>query len=611
LFDQRYEQLHARWAKLFGTEDFRWREGLSGSERAALSYQRLRIVNESLDSPEALVGDIALLTSLHEWASPVDTGLTTVASVHYNLFLGSVLEHDDPGARDLADVLAMRRTGTFLCTELAHGNSAVQMETTAVHDPETGGFVLHTPNAGAQKFMPNTSLTGGPKTAVVAARLIVGGRDEGVFLFLVPLSDERGLCEGVRVRRLPEKAGPAIDHCLTSFDQVRLGREAMLQGDHGRFTADGRFTSQVGNRRLRFLRSIARVTTGKLCMSAASLGGARSALALATRYGHNRYTAALAPGRQVPVEAYRAHHARLLEATATLYAGTLWHRVVVERWANHDTADLEECERLAAVAKGWITWQVRDVVAECRERCGALGMFRLNGIADHPAANEGTITAEGDNLVVWSKAAGEMIIGYTPPPQSDLLPHQRALRDPAFLQDLLQDTERIWLQRGRAQLREGPNHDPLGRWNGATTAALEVVGAYARSQAAQALHTAATRAQDPEAGRLLGLLHRLFALRHISAHSGDLLAAERMTGEQVTSLPGEIDATLDALAPHMLTLTDAFAIPEATLRSFPIAQDDYISAFEEHLPGASPADFPKILRAASNTRPSRSFCFGL
>lgn len=115
----------------------------------------------------------------------MDGGLCTVASIHYNLFLGSLLDHDVEG-RDLSAFTSMKRTGTFLCTELEHGNDVASMETTAVLDRTTNGFVLNTPTPGARKFMPNTSTIGGPKSAVVAARLVIDGRDQGVFLFLTP-----------------------------------------------------------------------------------------------------------------------------------------------------------------------------------------------------------------------------------------------------------------------------------------------------------------------------------------------------------------------------------------------------------------------------------------
>ncbi|MEU6656964.1 hypothetical protein ABZ904_48640 [Streptomyces sp. NPDC046900] len=223
------------------------------------------------------------------------------------------MDHDQAG-RDLTAFTSLRHTGTFLCTELEHGNDVASMETVAVLDRASGGFHLHTPTPGAQKFMPNTSRTGGPKTAVVAARLIVDGEDQSVFLFLTPLSDHTGQLPGVTVRRLRERTGTPVDHALTSFDHKWLPREALLQSDHGRLDRDGTLTGNLGNKRKRLLRSINRVTMGKLCMSAGTLGMARAALTIAVRYSHSRLIAGPRAGERIPVAAHRSHHGRLLTA---------------------------------------------------------------------------------------------------------------------------------------------------------------------------------------------------------------------------------------------------------------------------------------------------------
>ncbi|MFB7663626.1 acyl-CoA dehydrogenase [Kitasatospora sp. NPDC056138] len=571
LFADRFDRTHASWRKLFSTEPFRFQEGLAPHERAALSYRRLHLVNETLDSAEELASDVERLTALHEWAAPVDGGLTTVAGIHYNLFLGSLLDHDPLRQRDLTDFTAMRRTGVFLCTEAGHGNSAAQLETTATLDRATGGFVLHTPTPGARKFMPNTSSTGGPKTGVVAARLIADGRDQGVFLFLTPLSDENGPLPGVRISRLPQTATSPVDHCLTSFDQVRLPHDALLQSDHGRLAPDGTFTSTIGSRRKRFLRSIGRVTTGKLCMSASSLGVARHATALAVRYAHTRHTSGVTAKGSVPLFAHRSHHGRLLDALATTYAATLLHRTAVRSWSQAGATDREESERLVAVAKAWITWRAREVLTECRERCGAQGLFLLNGIAGQVAANEGAITAEGDNLVISVKAAGEMLLGHhTPEPADGTTPEDRELTDPAFRQDLLAHVERTWHRRARTRLRAADTRDPLGRWNAAVTPALELVEAHANRLAADALLAAADRTDHPGARSLLHALHQLFALRRIATHSGDLLAEGHLTVRHIGQLPDATESAVAALVPHALTLTDAFAVPEEVLQDRPI-----------------------------------------
>ncbi|MFJ9681366.1 acyl-CoA dehydrogenase [Streptomyces sp. NPDC101194] len=578
LFGGQLEQFHEPWRKLFSTEPFRFREGLSPDERAALSYERLHLINDALDSPEDLVVDVERLAALHEWVGPVDAGLGTVASIHYNLFLGSLLDHTAGPDRDLREFAELRRTGTFLCTEAGHGNSAAQLETTATYERATGEFVLNTPHAAARKFMPNTSPTGGPKTAVVAARLIVDGKDQGVFLFLTPLSDDAGLpMPGVEIRRLPQTATAPVDHCVTSFDHVRLPQDALLQSDHGHLTPEGVFTSSIGSPRKRFLRSIGRVTTGKLCMSGYSLGVTRHALAVAVRHAHTRQTSGVSARGSVPLFAHRSHHAPLIDAIATTYAATLLHRAAVRQWAQATESERENGERFAAIAKGWITWRARAVMTECRERCGAQGLFLANGIAGQLAANEGTITAEGDNLVIWVKAAGEMLLGhFTPKASHDAPPEDRELDDPVFLQDLLADIEGIWHQRARTRLRSGKAGDPLNRWNTTVTPALELVDAFAHRQAAQALLDAAVQADDPEAERQLLLLHRLFTLRRVAAHSGDLLAEGHLTSAQVRQLPDAAESVVEELAPRAMTLTNGFAVVDEVLLDHPINRPEGI-----------------------------------
>ncbi|MFD4032221.1 acyl-CoA dehydrogenase [Streptomyces sp. NPDC058637] len=570
LFADRLESTHERWRKLFSSAPFRFQEGLTHQERIALSYERLRLVNAAVDGPQDLVTDPVALTALHEWAGIVDPGMATVASIHYNLFLGSLLDHDRAG-RDLSEYVRGDRIGTFLCTELAHGNDAAQMETTATLDRASGGFVLHTPTPGAAKYMPNTGPTGGAKSAVVAARLIIDGEDKGVFLFLTPLSDEEGHpLPGVEVSPLPQAASSPVDHCATVFDGVRLPLDALLQGDHGRLGPDGAFSSSLGSPRKRFLRSIGRVTAGKLCMSAYSLGVTRHALAVAMRHAHSRVTSGMTSGQKVPLIAHRSHHAPLLDAVATTYAATLLHRSVVREWTWAEDTDREANERLTAVTKGWITWQARAVMTECRERCGAQGLLLANGIAGQLAANEGTITAEGDNKVIWVKAAGEMLLGgFSPKPPSEIGPEHRALTDPEHLQDLMADLERIWHARARKRLRERAA-SPMARWNAAVTPALRLVDSHVHRLAGEALLTAVGQAASPQARDLLGDLHSLFALRQVAAHSGDLLAEGRLTAAQVQELPDVVETVVAALEPHALTLTDAFAVPDALLDTYPM-----------------------------------------
>lgn len=570
LFAGHLDTTHERWRRLFSSAPFRFEEGLTHRERIDLSYDRLRLVNETIEAPQVLASDPVELTAIHEWAGVVDPGMATIVSIHYNLFFGSLVDHEAAG-RDLGEYVRADRIGTFLCTEVAHGNDAVHMETTATFDRAARGFVLNTPTAGAAKFMPNTGPAGGAKGAVVAARLIVDGTDHGVFLFLTPLSDSDGSpLPGVEVRPLPQTASSPVDHCATTFHGARLPFSALLQGDQGRLTPDGEFASALGSPRRRFLQSIGRVTMGKLCMTAHSLGVMRHALDVAMRYAHTRVTSGMTNGQRVPLIAHRGHHTPLLDAVATTYAATLLQRSVVRQWDRAAGEDREAYERLTAISKAWITWRAREVMTECRERCGAQGLIQANGIALQLASIEGTITAEGDNAVILQKAGGEMLLGGVDlKPESEIAPADRELTDPQFLQDLLADIERISHARAKARLRQRAS-SPLARWNATVTPAVALADAHVHRLAAESLLTAAGQVPSGLPADLLRGLHALFTLRRVAAHSGDLLARRRLTADQVEHLPDAVDAVLGFLEPHALTLTRAFGVSETLLETHPM-----------------------------------------
>ncbi|MFD9504241.1 acyl-CoA dehydrogenase [Streptomyces sp. NPDC060035] len=592
-----FRREHGFWQRLISTEPFRRPGGGTPDERLRLAYDRLRILNRSLDSGARLAADPRALAALHEWLGPVDPALTTVAGIHYSLFLGSLLDHDAGTDRDLSDYLGMRRIGTFLCTEVVHGNDAASLETTAAYDRERDGFVLHTPHAGAQKFMPNTSPAGGPKTGLVAARLLVDGTEHGVRLFLVPLTDDAQALPGVRIRRLPARMGSPVDHCLTSFDRLFVGRDALL-GDRRGIGGDCVLSSTPADRRRRFLTSIGRVTPGRISMSASAVGSARATLAVAVRYGGHRLISGARGTGRIPVSAHRTHHGPLASAMATVFAMSLLHRRALDRWERCTDEDRAEAERLVAVAKGWITWKSRAVIVECRERCGAQALLENNGMTELVTGVEGAITAEGDNLAVHAKAAADMLFAAGPAP-GDTSPDRAGntsadgagntpvdrtpgeLADPRFLGRLLAAVEEIWFTRARKGALRAPHGDALARWNAASGAALRGVEAHAYRQAAEGYAEALATLPEGAARERLAELERLFALEWVARNSGDLLVAGLLTAEQVDELPEATEELIAAVAAHAPELVESFALPGELLADWPIAGPDYADAYDD------------------------------
>jgi acyl-CoA oxidase len=430
---------------------------------------------------------------------------------------------------------------------LAFGNNAVALETEAVHDSATGDFVLNTPSPRARKFMPNaTPLDGLPKIGVVLARLKMSGVDHGVFPFVVRLSDHEGPLRGVHVTALPGKPGLVLDNAITSFDHVRVPRRNVL---------NAHVSGRAYGRRARFLRFVDALATGRIGLTASVLACARASLYIAIRYSHQRLT--FAPGQaDVPIITYRSQQRALFQGLAGVYAMTCLLNGVKRRFArdqeNGDRVDLSD---LIAVAKAVASWTATEVIHVCRERCGAQGMFSANRIADYVAVAQGVVAAEGDNLVILSTAAANLL-GRPPngrEPVESPAPAGRDLRDPEFLTHLLDCRVDVACRRhGRELGRRIAHGDSRFRAD---------IGMAAGSGARQAL----------------GLLATLYGLGEGAKRSGWLLAEGALTATQVTRLPELFDEVCAELAPHACLLADGFGITNDVLRS--AIADDYLGYY--------------------------------
>jgi len=76
-------------------------------------------------------------------------------------------------------------------------------------------------------------------------------------------------------------------------------------------------------------------------------------------------------------------------------------------------------------------------------------------------------------------------------------------------------------------------------------------------------------------------LCRLFLQQQLKPHTGDLLAAGHITSGWVHHLPDATEQSITALAPHLLTLVEAFQLPDAYLASVPIANPGYQDADDD------------------------------
>ena len=465
---------------------------------------------------DGLLEDLPKLLELHRIATVHDAALVSMLSIHINLCMGTIkkLSERSPYVENLYTQLRDGRAiGVYLATELGYGNNLFSLETTALYQPATQTFLLNSPSGAAYKFMPNTTTGPLPKIAVVMARLVSEGRDHGVMPFVLPLDDGTATRPGVTVTPLGHKPGYHLDNAITSFRDVELPFEALLQEGIAHFSRSGAFDALNNSRNKRFLLSVERVQAGKICMAATSIAATKAALWINYSYARQRHSFAARGSR--PLTA----HATYRNPLACDIAATL----VYETWLDHFVADIgsNAMARLQskqlnelALLKASSTWNNQDVLVRSRERCGAQGLFSANRIVDFYLGNNGAITAEGDNLVITLKAAQFFQSSGNEPEHLALLPYpldqqiQHLLTGIAALKQRLRQNRHMYSQTEDLLL--------LGRWLGVRMAVLRCYEHMQRSD----LHLALL-----ETYLLTQLEHNAASLASVEAASSEQIKA--------------------------------------------------------------------------------------
>jgi acyl-CoA oxidase len=561
---------------------FQRRDDLRTSEACALAYRRVRHLRDRLDlDAGTLMRDFDRLLALHEWVALVDGTAMTVLTIHYNLCMGTILNHGEgrPELRPLLSELdSMESIGVFLATELAYGNNVQALETEAVYDHATREFVIHTPRPEAQKFMPNTGADGVPKLGVVLARLKVGGRSVGVFPFIVRIRTARALCPGVRVAPLGDKPDYALDNAITFFDRVRIPFHYWLSGDESQIDEQGKFSSRIVSGGRRFLSAMERVQTGKLCIAAGGLGLLKSALDLTLRYALQRRT--FGPGRRdVSVLQYRTYQRALFEGVAgALAAVFVLQRAALEHASSEPLAP--QTLRLLAIAKVFVSSRAIEVITHCRERLGAQGLFSANRVVSYWIHTNGVVTAEGDNEILLVRMAREMIVGsdYELPDALDP-EHAPLLESPDYLLSLLRERERNLVLELRRAMREGGKEGTMfDAWNELVSEAVELATLHVRRTALESFNDYLDRVTDAQARDVLNRLFRLLCLKEVAENMSSLLLQGTIDGVLARAVSAERNALAGSLFADAQLLREAFGIPD-TLLGAPIARD-YIASYD-------------------------------
>jgi len=572
-------------------------------------------------------GDLSLLVKLG-----VQFGLWGGAVLH----LGTRIHHE----RYLRDTASLALPGCFAMTEAGHGSNVQQLQTTATYDPDSQEFVVDTPCDEARKeYIGNSACHA--RVAAVFAQLVVGGECHGVHALVVPLRDEEGrLCPGVRIEDCGEKMGlNGVDNGRIWFDHVRVAREALLNR-YCDVSPEGVYTSAIESPNRRFFTMIGNLVQGRVCISAASVSAAKSALTIAVRHNLRRRQFGPPGGEEIPILDYRTQQRRLMPLLAKTYALHFAQARLTEAFHEVFTAPeaperrRRELESLAAGLKATASWHATRTIQTCRECCGGEGYMSANRLAALKADTDVFTTFEGDNTVLMTLVAKGVLTDFKDQ-FSELDPVETvrfvaaqavdAVVERLFARkiaqviadavpgvddvgDLLDRETQLELfrwreghitaavaRRFRRGLEEG--HDPFEVFRAVHNHAVAAAHAHVDREILEAFADAAQDRRDGELARALATLCDLYALSEIEADRGFFQEHGRLTGPRCKAITREVNRLCNEVRAMAGPLVDAFGIPDGLLAS-PIGAREPDAASAQSRAATSPA--------ASSTSASQS-----
>lgn len=607
-----WAHIRSRVEGVLQDERFRYRYGLSTKARRELVLGELRAIADEGIGQLAFPGVVGANESIGAFVEAFrtlayyDLNLLVKAGVQFGLFGGSIyFLGTEKHHRYLADVASVALPGCFAMTEQGHGSDVRSIRTTATWDAERDGFVIHTPDDAARKEWIGNAADHG-QLATVFAQLHVGEEHHDVHALLVPIRDADGEpMPGVRIGDCGEKMGlNGVDNGRLWFDQVFVPRDALLDR-YGAVDAEGNYASPIASPGKRFFTMLGTLVGGRVCVGAASVNVAKSALTIAVRYGDRRRQFGRAGGPETPLLDYPTHQVRLLPLVARTFALHTAFDELVQRYTatagavDHEEPD-REVEALAAALKVAGSEHATRSIQTARECCGGQGYAARNRFAALKADSDVFTTFEGDNTVLRQLVARSLLTTF-----SDRFSDNRVsgfarflveraattiaetnpviarktdtehLADPSWHADLFR-ARRVHLVSSAARRMQSRIQSGMDPYEALLEVQLHLVAAAdawtdEKVVGAFAAWLAADGSAKGETGEVLRHLYELDALTRIRDGLGWFMENGYVAAPKARAIRRLWEERCEALRPHASALVNAWAIP-ATLLGAPIAE---------------------------------------
>ena len=343
----------------------------------------------------------------HEYVGYMDGSTATKMTVQFNLFGGTVLNlGTEKHHGDFLDKInSLENIGCFAFTERGYGNNAFKMETTATYDDSDNTFVINSPSIASHKYWITNSACDA-SYAVVFAQIIIKDKDYGPHPFLVRVRDkDNNFMPNVNIKDMGYKVGlNGVDNGELIFKNFKTDADSLLNSISN-VSNKGKFTSNIDNKRKRFLKMADQLVSGRICISSMMLGCSKVLLNNTINYAQHRKSVGKTGLSTMPIIEYGIQRSTLCPLLVRTIGLNLGLNRTKFAYANNDT----DLITLACTIKPMLAWNTQEIVTKCRELTGGEGFLASNQFGEGIAASWAGMTAEGDSKVLLMKATSERI----------------------------------------------------------------------------------------------------------------------------------------------------------------------------------------------------------